>query len=265
MRAAWVTDIHLNFLRPAERVVFFEGLRAQRPDVVLITGDIAEAPSLRFHLEEMWDSLDRPLYFVLGNHDFYFGSIDGVRKNVQEWCEDHSGLRYVSGSGVIPLSSETALVGQDGWGDGRWGNYAQSPVRLNDQALIHDFQDLDRQAVLTKLNTLGDEEGHQMCGVLREALESYKKVLCLTHVPPFKEACWYQGKMGNDDWLPYFTCKAVGEVLVDLAQEFPSSDITVLCGHTHHGGTVEVASNLRVITGSAEYGAPCISKVFEIP
>ncbi len=130
--------------------------------------------------------------------------------------------------------------------------------------MIADFQDLDREAVLRKLRALGDEAACYLRDRLDEALSSYQRVICLTHVPPFKEACWYQGKMGNDDWLPYFACQAVGEVLLYASRERPDCQITVLCGHTHHAGTVHLRPNLRVLTGSAEYGAPCIQESFDL-
>jgi hypothetical protein len=155
------------------------------------------------------------------------------------------------------------LVGHDGWGDGRYGHYQQSPVRLSDQELIRDFRGLNREAVLAKLHALGDESARYLREVLNKALDSYDQVLCLTHVPPFKEACWYEGKMGNDDWLPYFACQAVGDVLLKVIEGRPHATMTVLCGHTHHEGAVQVSSNLRVVTGSADYGAPCISDVLE--
>ncbi|MCA9476638.1 MAG: hypothetical protein KC563_12660, partial [Nitrospira sp.] len=83
-------------------------------------------------------------------------------------------------------------------------------------------------------------------------------------VPPFKEACWYEGKTGNNDWLPYFTCKAVGEVLLEMAQRHASCQVIVLCGHTHHAGSVQILPNLKVLTGSAEYGQPRIEHIFQI-
>jgi len=88
--------------------------------------------------------------------------------------------------------------------------------------------------------------------------------MCLTHVPPFKEACWYQGKMGNDDWLPYFACKATGDVLLEMAQVRPDCHLTVLCGHTHHSGTIQMLPNLYVKTGSAEYGQPHVEEILTI-
>jgi len=264
MRGVWATDIHLNFLRPHERAVFYQNIRETQPDAVFITGDIAEAPCLRELLHELQHAIDVPLYFVLGNHDFYHGSIETVRRDIQDWCLTQSGLTYLSSSGLIELTPKTVLIGHDGWGDGRLGNYQQSPVRLSDQEVIRDFQGLDRDAVLFKLQDLGDGSAAYFREVLPKALDSYEQVVCLTHVPPFKEACWYEGKMGNDDWLPYFTCQAVGEVLLEVAQAQPDSQVTVFCGHTHHAGVVNVLPNLKVITGSAEYGAPCISDVLEI-
>jgi predicted phosphohydrolase len=264
MRVVWATDIHLNFLGSHGRAVFFSSLHDCQPDVVFVTGDIGEAPCLRELLYEMRQAIDVPLYFVLGNHDFYHGSIETVRRGIQDWCYTQSDLTYLSFSGLIELTPKTVLIGHDGWGDGRYGDYHQSPVQLSDQKLIRDFQGLDREAVLAKLQALGDESALYLRDVLGQALASYEQVLCLTHVPPFKEACWYQGKMGNDDWLPYFACKAVGDVLLDVTQDWPDATVTVLCGHSHHEGIVDMLPNLRVMTGPADYGAPCISQVLEI-
>ena len=70
MRVVWATDIHLNFPGVEGRDVFFSSIRAQQPDVVFVTGDIAEAPSLTHLLHEMRQAIQVPLYFVLGHHDF---------------------------------------------------------------------------------------------------------------------------------------------------------------------------------------------------
>lgn len=264
MRIAWATDIHLNFLGPQERALFFQSMVDVQPDAVVVTGDIAEAPSLTFHLEEMYQALHRPLYFVLGNHDFYFGSIEQVRHRLEEWSRGFDSLKYLSREPALELTPTTVLVGVDGWGDGRFGDYWGSPVRLSDQECIQDFQGLDREGVLRTLRALGDAEAECLRTRVKQVVPSYPRVLLLTHVPPFKEACWYEGKVGNDDWLPYFTCQAVGEVLLETAKDYPRSEITVLCGHTHHAGMIKMCSNLTVITGSAEYGYPHLEQVFQV-
>ena len=92
MQVVWATDIHLNFLRPHERAAFFSSLHDSQPDAVFITGDIAEAPCLQELLQEIRQAMDVPLYFVLGNHDFYHGSIETVRREIQDWCLTQPGL-----------------------------------------------------------------------------------------------------------------------------------------------------------------------------
>ncbi len=264
MHIAWATDIHLNFLNEQKREGFFHSISARNPDAVFITGDIAEAPSLRFHLQEMVDSIQKPLYFVLGNHDYYHGSISSIRNEINALCETNQHLTYLCGNQVIELTKNTAVVGHDGWGDGRLGNVEHTPVRLNDFRLIEELTGLEYTKLIDKLRELGDESASAIQQTLATALDSYEHVIFLTHVPPFKEACWYEGQVGSDDWLPFFTCKAVGEVLLELMQHRPSNQLTVLCGHTHHEGTSQILSGLRVLTGSAKYGAPHVHDVLEI-
>ena len=80
MRIAWTTDPHLNFVSDAEIDQFLEQLQTARPDVVLVGGDIGEADSFAGYLQRMVDALGLPVHFVLGNHDYYKGSISGVRE-----------------------------------------------------------------------------------------------------------------------------------------------------------------------------------------
>jgi len=44
MKLAWLTDIHLNFLKKDRRKQFFDSIINSYCDAVLISGDIAEAP-----------------------------------------------------------------------------------------------------------------------------------------------------------------------------------------------------------------------------
>ncbi len=264
MRAVWVTDIHLDILSDAACANFSAAMAAERPDAVFITGDISIAPSLMAHLRALADHIQTPLYFVLGNHDFYRSSIAQVRATVSDCCRTHPLLRYLPDLGVVELTACTGLVGHDGWGDARYGNYAASPVRLNDHVLIRELTQLDPGTLHTQLNQLGDEAASYLQEILPGALDRYQHVILLTHVPPFKEACWYEGRLGNDDWLPFFTCQAVGDVLRELMIRYPDRRLTVYCGHTHHAGTAQVLHNLQVVTGAAEYGNPRVNEVIEI-
>ncbi|WP_437740351.1 metallophosphoesterase [Sorangium sp. So ce1504] len=261
LRLAWATDVHLNFLSREELTAFCSTLAATASDAVLFTGDIAEATSLRPLLETVARAIERPLYFVLGNHDFYRGSIAAVRTMAAELSATSPWLRWLPSIPHVELSPDTGLVGHDGWADARLGDYERSPVMLNDYVLIQELTSLDRRRRREALHRLGDDAAAYLRSVLPLALERYRRVIVATHVPPFKEACWHEGQISNDDWLPHFTCKATGEVLREAALRHPERRIEVLCGHTHGAGVAEILPNLVVRTGGAEYGEPAVQGV----
>ena len=269
MRLAWATDIHLNFLTTVARRRFLESVKEQA-DALVVTGDIAESNSLVATLMVMDALVGRPIYFVLGNHDFYRGSVAGTRSAVAEVIHGSKTMVYLSQAGVVELTPNTALVGHDGWADARLGDFDGSGVIFNDFLLIDELRHwrdqfiLDKPALRRALEALGDEAAAYLKGILPTAAAQYPRVIVATHVPPFREAAWYQGRPSADDYLPFFSCKAVGDVLVDVAQSHPKCQILVLCGHTHGGGEIQVAENLRVVTGPAEYGHPKIERVFSV-
>ena len=82
MRTIWLTDIHLEFLDNLTFSGFLRELGEKNGDAVLISGDIAQAPTVTEYLAKMAQSFAIPIYFVLGNHDFYHGSISTVRDAV---------------------------------------------------------------------------------------------------------------------------------------------------------------------------------------
>jgi len=268
MKLAWSTDPHLNFVgRGVVRTLMHEvaesGARA-----LLLGGDIAEAPSLADWLRFVADQLDMRVYFVLGNHDYYGGSI--ARVHAQMAALGHERLVWLDEAGVVPLTNSLALVGNGGWADARLGDFAGSKVFLNDYVMIDELRRagstneptnplsgwIHKGALAARLRQLGDTCATSLRPVLKQALQDYDEVLVLTHVPPFREACWHEGQISGDDWLPGFTCKAIGDLLDELAAAHPDRTLTVLCGHTHSAGEVGMAPNLHVRTGSARYGQP---------
>ena len=269
MRLAWLTDIHLNFLDEVERQRFWE-TASEQADAFAITGDIAESPSIIDCLKEMEAILRKPVYFVLGNHDFYRGSIAETRDEVTRLAEQSEFLVYMTAATVVELSPRTALIGHDGWADARLGDFHSSDVFLNDYVAIKELRKwkgefgIDKPALEEALQRLGDEAAHHFQDVLQEAAAYHSSVIALTHVPPFKEAAWYDGRHSDDNWLPHFACKATGDALRSVMACQPQSRLLALCGHTHGQGEVQIAENLQVLTGKAEYGHPVVQRVFEI-
>lgn len=263
-RVAWLTDIHLNFLGIEQIEAFLYTVRAQAPDIVLISGDIGEARSIHDYLYKIERDLQLPVYFVLGNHDFYFGSIAHVRAGMQNLSNTSRWLRWLPTLEVVPLTEKVALVGHDSWADGRSGSYARSQVMLNDYLMIAEFNGLDKSARLHQLNALGDEAALYLQKVIPQAFERFRHVYVLTHVPPFREACWHQGAISDDNYLPHFVSQVVGETLREIMLARPDCQMTVLCGHTHGEGSAQILPNLRVFTGGSEYGRPIVQRVFEL-
>jgi hypothetical protein len=143
------------------------------------------------------------------------------------------------------------------------GNYPRSLVQMNDYRLIGEFESLDKQARWEVLKALGDEAAAHFRRVLPLAFERSRDVLVLTHVPPFREACWHEGRISDDEWIPHFTCQAAGQAILACAAEHPDKRVTVLCGHTHGQGECQPLANLQVVTGGANYGHPLIGRILE--
>jgi hypothetical protein len=263
-RLAWATDPHLNFVDRHSREAFYASAAEAQASAVLLGGDIGEAPDFALFLNELDNRLDLPIYFVLGNHDFYRGSIAGVRAKAHALCQAVPDLHWLNAAGIVPLTESTCLLGHDGWGDARLGDPWGSRVFLNDWNFIGEFIGLDLDERIARLRALGDEAAAHFRAVLPEALSRFRELLVLTHVPPFREACWHEGRISNDEWLPHFTCKAVGEVLADAMDSHPECRMTVLCGHTHSPGEAHILPNLWVLTGGARYGEPRVQRVIQV-
>ena len=263
-RIAWLTDIHLEFVGTEAALDFIDQIAASSPDLVLIGGDTGTARNLEFFLQAFGERIQCPTFFVLGNHDFYHGSLKQIHSLAEEISESSQWLRWLTTQGIVEITSSTCLLGHDSWADGRLGNGGSSQVELNDYYLIKEFDGLSRQERFLKMANLGDQAADHFRRWLPLACASYRNIILLTHVPPFQEACWHEGGISDDEFLPHFTCKAAGDTLREIMQQNPKSNLTVLCGHTHGHGEVDILPNLHVKTGGAEYGQPKIQEMLII-
>jgi 3',5'-cyclic AMP phosphodiesterase CpdA len=182
MHLAWATDIHFDHATEEARRKFCESVN-ERADALVVTGDIAESNTLYSDLREIAELTVRPVYSVLGNHDFYRGSVFSMRRMVGCLVSDEKGLVYLNQAGVVELTPHTALVGHDGWADGRLGDMDNSDVILNDFLLIEELKHwrdqhtLDKPALRQALEILGDEAAAYLKGVLAVAASKYPQVI----------------------------------------------------------------------------------------
>lgn len=268
MKLAWLTDIHLNFLDHAARKIFYATIIDCSSGAVLISGDIAEAPNVVELLNEMANAIQKPIYFVLGNHDYYRGMITDIREKMLALTRKQNHLYWLPASGRISLTNDTMLIGQDGWADGRYGDYQNSQVKLNDERMIGDLLQqaiLGKQQLLKKMQQLADNDAkHLETDLVKAVMNNPKKIIVVTHIPPFKQACMHKGEESDDHWLPYFSSKATGDVLTKIARENSHIEFLVLCGHTHSEATYQLFENLMVKAGKAKYYEPLVQKFIEI-
>ena len=176
MKILWLTDIHLNFVSTNDIEDLCRQVLAYQPDMVLLAGDIAEAPTVGSYLMLLEQQLQCPINFVLGNHDFYKGSIAEVKTAMAELTADSPWLNYLPQSGIIKLTDSSCLIGHDSWADGRNGDYERSGVMLNDYMLISELAGMSKAERLAKLNALGDEAAAYLTENLLEAFKTYQQV-----------------------------------------------------------------------------------------
>jgi len=137
---AWCSDIHLDHLKTEDQIVeFAERLVADNPAGVFITGDVSNAKQVVYHLSVFERVVQRPTYFVLGNHDYYGGDVEGVRKLMKELSNISPFLKYMPTLPYVGLSQATAVVGHDGWYDAMNGDWQASRFMMSDWIYIQDF------------------------------------------------------------------------------------------------------------------------------
>lgn len=266
MKLAWVTDIHLNFLESADRKRFYQDIVATGSNAVLVSGDIAEAPTVYDILEEMAQHIAKPIYFVLGNHDYYQNSVENVKQIITKLSHASPLIYWLPDAGLVQLNKNTLLLGEDCWADGRYGNYADSRVRLNDSRMIQELREgniIGKYQLLDAMQKLADSDAARLKKNLQLATQKHssKKIIILVHLPPFRESCMHEGEISNDDYLPFFSSKITGDVLLEAATANPEIDFLVLCGHTHSSSCHKPLGNLTVKAGGTEYGKPIVQEV----
>ncbi len=264
-KIAWLTDIHLNFLKSEARKNFYQSVDKTDSDAILITGDIAEATNITDILSEFSAQTNKTIYFVLGNHDYYSGSVAKVRKEIRALCSKNKKLIWLGNPEIITLNNHTVLVGHDGWADTRYGDFDHSSINLNDSRLIAELYQaflLNKSELRNVMKKLADDDAKILEQTINEAVSSnIKKIIIATHIPPFPECCLHKEKQSDDNWLPYFASKATGDIVSAIAQKNPQINFLVLCGHTHSEALFNPYDNLEIKAGKALYYCPELQEI----
>ena len=260
MKLLWLSDTHLNFLTEKQRNHYYTDVASRNADHILITGDIAESHNVVQFVTEMEFHTGKPVHFVLGNHDFYGSSIKKTRDSVKR-------LNYLRRNAGTPLSSTTILIGVDGWGDCRNGDYENSRLTMSDWLYIDELRTSYAKSSVTlkqALQKIADTDARLLAKRVTSAIKNgFKRIIIATHVPPFENACLYAGRKSTPDGLCFFSSQILGTAIEPIAKQNPDIDFLWLCGHTHSKVVLHVRDNLEVRVAHSEYYYPTVAGVIE--
>lgn len=274
---AWMTDIHLDMVGDLANRLKLMGVAVRNSEGVIITGDISVANMLTEHLSLLESAFQRPIYFVLGNHDYYGSNIGIVRRRVIDHCAGSSHLRYMSNFPYVKLDGGTVLIGHDGWYDAQNGDPYNDNILMNDWLQIADFNSalrasytgrvLNKNVIIQVARAIAQQAVNHVANGIKSAVKDAKHIVIMTHVPPFKEsfnaAEKYKGA-SSSEIMPWYTCKLMGDTLMAAAKAYPHVKFTVLSGHVHSHYDDDLLNNLTVKVGGAIYGNPQLASVISV-
>lgn len=277
MKLAWFTDIHLdmpgNLFERVQKLNEMSG----GAEVVLISGDISVSNSLIPHLNLLEQTFQKPIYFVLGNHDYYNSNIGTVRKSVAALCNSSTYLKYMPMVSNVLLEKGTYLVGHDGWYDAQNGNPYGNDILMTDWIKISDFNAalrsanggrlLNKDAIMDLSRKLTQQAVNHVANGIKSIVKDSRHIIVMTHVPPFKES--FNGVENHrgipvTQVLPWYTSKLMGDTLMAAAKAYPNVKFTVLSGHSHSHYDNDLLNNLTVKVGKAVYGNPQLASSLSI-
>lgn len=290
MRLGFVTDLHLDFVKTVVgngklhrigQTIASVGL-----DALVVSGDIADG-HLKEYLPHFIEGVGKPVYFTLGNHDFW----NSYEPHVWEAAREFDG--FLDKGLVVELTPTTALVGVTGWYDLRVGDYIASNVIMAEMGTMPRFKGLGPNYEMVRTShgprrrfmdwplervhelarrcrEFADDQTRAFLPALERAATSYAKVFIATHFPLWGEACWdAKGGLTRDnpdevDWLPWSINAALGYKVQALAEDFPHVNFQVLSGHTHHYGEAQLLPNLWAYSGASNYGSSKKVKIWDL-
>jgi len=249
-RYIWLTDTHLL---PWQRYKLLNRILDEKPAGVIITGDISHAGFLLLgDLEFLGKRIGRPLYFVLGNHDLWLSSFNEIHQGIRNLCAKYKNLVWMNEAGIVPLNEETAVIGHDGWYSAD-GNVEFLKYTF-DWFMIKDFKKLSSMKErIEKFKELAYQSAQYLSTILETAINQYKTVYLLSHMPPWREAHRAKGWISDAFYEPYNTNNILGEKLEKVMAKHKKRRLIVFSGHTHLSQTIYPARNIECRVGKGSY------------
>lgn len=249
-KIAWATDLHLDWCTSAKSLVILAEQAQLTSNIVsqgwtaISTGDLSSNGQLGVHAALMKKA---SMHFILGNHDYWGNTFNDAGALAEKFGEEY----YLHGK--VLTRPSWAMVGHNGFFDFRTGIVAPSLFQTWDSEYNPDLKGKSYHQIAYMLPTKAEVETNALLRLLDTV--DKPRIYVATHVPPFPEACLYQGKPSRDEALPFFCNTTLGEELLTYVYNRRDVQFIVLAGHTHHDYVGWHAPNLLVgVSAKAKYG-----------
>jgi 3',5'-cyclic-AMP phosphodiesterase len=253
------SDIHLDRADSRKQDEFFNEIyyRTDKNTSTLILGDINEGGDTLDSVRDIRDFAKGPVYFVLGNHDYYNTNVTTMQASLRE--EEWKSSYLQNMKEPVFLEKDVCLVGVDGFYDGRSFAYHRMET-MNDFRRNHTLANpYTRDAIIHGLSV---HSAHLARTKLHNARSlGFRNILFATHVPCFQEAVVARysntpGRQTHELNPAFYVNRELGAVLRAFCLTYPKIKVTVLTGHSHSLSHHQELPNLTHYVLSAEYRSP---------
>ncbi len=170
MKIGFATDIHLDHIKENADLTKHRRIGASLAEglyALLISGDICNGVDFSRQFGAFVEGAGIPVYFVLGNHDFWGAEDIQVRNNADQFPG------YLDRGQVVDLSLGVALCGRTGFYDTLTGNPFESRWHMNDWDRIPRLAGCWRvpQLLQRECKAWAEEETDKAVRILRDAIK----------------------------------------------------------------------------------------------
>lgn len=233
----WATDLHLNYFTNEYIDNFGRSLLKYKSSALIISGDISLGNRLENDLKVLSNAIQIPIYYVLGNHDYWYSSFDKVDELSKKLESD---LIINLNDKCISINKDTALLGFNGWYDCNYGTI-DPDIQMSDWVKIEDFKNND-PIKISKERSSKSLEFKNLSNLAKQ--DGFVNQLIVTHIPPFEELI-------IDKEKPFYGSYTSGQILRSL----DLNKIVCLSGHTHNNFFYK-EKNMDCYVGEACRGKP---------
>lgn len=241
MKILWLTDTHVDKLAPESYQELLEFIIASKADGMWLTGDIGDPPHNIEFLKTLFEKFKKPVYFVLGNHDFYAYKIADMRYEVVQLVKTYPLANYLSETPGFDIDGHI-IFGMD-----CFANTGQDIIQQMtwDSDHILDLDAPNESHLKAQLNALAEKDAKRLLKKCQKQIHNRRqKVSILTHVPPSDALKGQFVVKPLQQKRSVFYSPILSEVLHQLASDFPSIQFNVYSGHIHQTQRYQIAENM---------------------